>query len=381
MSSAEWLSIASAAFQSGFYFKDLTRAPIPSVQWGRVAIVDDPLVLRLSREQLDSVLQSLTQEGIGAATDCAIMEDTPAGQNAALFATLGSIAARARALPAPSLLLFVADDLQPLRNRLAALTEQGLRDKTVLVTRSRRQAGELTSLLHRHGARVLEVPTIEIRPIPAGLAALQDALSNINRYGWMIVTSANTVQIINERLKAMSLGWDVFSEIQVACIGTATARAVREAGGHVSLVPPNFQAESLVEALLAEGMRNSRILLPRAEGSREVLPTALSQSGAIVEEIQIYRSDVPESSRRQLKHILDSERIDFLTFTSSSTVHNFVELAGSLLKRIDLEKTRIACIGPITAATLKEYGLPPAIQANEFTIPGLVQAILNSVRS
>jgi len=367
------------AFPHGFYFKDLGSTPPAEVEWDRIVTTDDPLVFRLRTGDLEEVLQRLIEAGLGPATECAAAAE-PIDPPAATFGSLGDIATRARfAQTSPStVVLVIAEDFSEFRRALIP-EERALAGKTVLVTRSRKQAGELTRLLERHGARVLEVPTIEINLIPEGMETLEEALSEIADYGWLILTSANTVGILDQALKGSYRGWEIFSGLKIACIGSATARAARECGAQVALIPPDFQAESLAEALLAEGVNRKKILLPRAKGSREVLPVSLKEHGAQVDEIHIYRSDVPESSREQLREILAGETIDFITFTSSSTVHNFVELAGPLVQKIDLEKTRIACIGPITAATLKEYGIPPAIQAAEFTIPGLVRSLLENV--
>src|SRR5262249_51658211 len=174
----------------------------------------------------------------------------------------------------------------------------------------------------------------------------------------------------------LGVDWKVFDGVRIGCIGTTTAARVRDFGGNVSLVPPKFQAESLVEALLSEEVDGKKVLLPRAQGSRELLPRELRHNGAIVNEIHIYSAKLPESGRAELVDILKEQTLDFITFTSSSTVHNFVEMAGDLITHLDPNRTRLAVIGPITAATLEEYGLHAAIRASEFTIPGLVQALI-----
>ena len=162
--------------------------------------------------------------------------------------------------------------------------------------------------------------------------------------------------------------------LQVACIGSATAGRVKELGGTVDLIPPKFQAESLAEDLLKLPIAGKRILLPRWEGSRRVLVEELEAHGASVHEIQIYRAEIPAGGREELQRLLQQETIDFITFTSSSTVHHFVEMAGDLLP----PGIRIASIGPITTATLHEYGLTVSVEAAEFTMQGLASAIANA---
>jgi len=252
-----------------------------------------------------------------------------------------------------------------------------LQNKTVLITRAQKQASELTALLEEQGATVLEVPAIEIVLLKESLPDIQRALQNIPDYAWLLLTSVNSVAILDDVLKQMQLDWNIFAQLKIGCIGSSTADAVRSHGANVSLVPDRYQAEGLVEALAQRPLSGKKILLPRAAGSRDVLPNELSAMGAIVDEIHLYRAEAPTSGREKLAQIFSEQTIDFITFTSSSTVHNFVEMAGDLVTQ--LKNVRIVSIGPITAATLRQYGLPPAIEAKEFTMAGLVEAIVRSL--
>jgi uroporphyrinogen III methyltransferase / synthase len=256
-----------------------------------------------------------------------------------------------------------------------------LNGKTILITRAKEQAKTLTSLLRKEGASVLGVPTIQIILQPEEIVRLEKAMESPESYAWLVLTSVNTVSIVDNLIQKRYRDWRHFDPLKIACIGESTAERVRQVGGKVTLVPPQFQAESLADELLKTGISGKRILLPRAAGSRPVLPTVLSANGAVVDEIRIYRADLPESSRSELIRILEEEQVDFITFTSSSTVRNFMELAGDVLRNIDLEKTSVACIGPITAATLREYGVAVTVQAKEFTISGLVSAIIQHMES
>lgn len=256
-----------------------------------------------------------------------------------------------------------------------------MKDKTILVTRASSQARELTRLLQQKGARVIEAPAIQIVADQEKIAELAEALRNIDRYSWLILTSVNSVAILDEVLKSMNKDWGRLEAVQIACIGAATAAQVRRRSGRVALVPPVFQAESLVEKLNLHGMEGQHLLLPRAAGSREVLPETLRDNGAVVHEIHIYRTQQPAGSRETLQQILSRETLDFITFTSSSTVHNFFAMARHLTAKLNWEKTRAAAIGPITGATLKQYGLSDFIQAKEFTMEGLVKAIEEAVLS
>lgn len=250
-----------------------------------------------------------------------------------------------------------------------------LEGKTVLITRSQKQAADLSDLLKKAGALVFEVPAIEIVLQPENIARLKQAIRDVTRYSWLLLTSVNSVAILDDVLKELELDWSVFASLQIGCIGASTAGNVRSLGGEVAVVPSRFQAEGLIESMLQAGVAGKRILLPRAQGSRPVLPEELTRNGAIVDEIHIYKAELPEGSHQKLAAILGQQPVDFITFTSSSTARHFVEMAEELMTRIDFTKTRLASIGPITSATLKELGLPVAVEASEFTMSGLVRAM------
>jgi uroporphyrinogen III methyltransferase/synthase len=247
---------------------------------------------------------------------------------------------------------------------------QGLR---ILITRSRSQAPQLTQLLETEGATVYEVPAINIVLLPDGISELKKKVREIERYDWLILTSVNSVNYLNDVLASEGKSW---KGIRIACIGKSTARRVEELGGSVALVPPQFRAESLAEEMQKENLRGAKVLLPRAAGSRPVLPRELETAGATVDEIHIYQAKIAEESKELLLSLVRSGKIDFITFTSSSTVRNFAELAGDL----QWQNIPAACIGPITSETLREYGVQPAVEATEFTMPGLVQALVKERR-
>ncbi len=350
--------------QDGYYFKDLTRIDLDTVSWTSLAAVEDPLVLRMSRAQISTTLEALVAQGIGPSTPCVVQDSFPGSP--AIVGTVADIGIRLQRTGLETFFLVVGDTAGagPLTGR------------TVLVTRAGKQAHDLTVLLQREGASVLEIPAIEIVLQKEEIRVLERALEEIGDYSWLILTSVNTVSILNDVLQKRGASWEIFDHLRIACIGKSTAAKVRKLGGKVSLVPPRYQAESLAEEILKEEIRNAKILLPRAKGSREVLPKALADAGAVVHKMHLYRAEAPRTSRSLLKAILKEKQIDYITFTSSSTVRNFVEMTGKWLSGIDRRRTRIACIGPVTEATLLELGIQPSIVAKEFTIPGLVRAIV-----
>jgi len=259
--------------------------------------------------------------------------------------------------------------------------KQPLRGMRILVGRARHQAGALSAELRQLGATVIEIPFIEIRK-PRSFQPLDAALKNLSTYHWLILTSVNGVEAMWERMEKRNLPNSALEHLHVAAIGPATRKAIERRGGKVGVVPKEYVAESVVRSLKRK-VKGKRVLLVRAKVARDVIPQELRRFGAHVDVVEAYETVVPQSSRRRLQAALKQagKRPHVVTFTSSSTVRNFVELLGmGKRERVaSLAGIRMASIGPVTSATLREIGLPVDIAAGEFTIPGLVAAIAQSV--
>jgi uroporphyrinogen-III synthase len=275
----------------------------------------------------------------------------------------------------------------------------------VLVGRARHQAGALSGKLRKLGANVIEIPFIEIRK-PRSFKPLDSALGHLDTYDWLILTSVNGVDAMWERLGKLKLNFKTLpgqqivreereftravedtkmnaalaaegsnsTRLCIAAIGPATRKAIERRGVKVDVVPKEYIAESVVQSLRRR-VRGKRILLVRAKVARDVIPNELRRAGAHVDVAEAYETVVPQSSRVRLRAALDNplRRPHVATFTSSSTVRNFVALLGS--RKPNLEGMRLASIGPVTSSTLREFGFCADIAAKEFTIPGLVKAI------
>lgn len=246
----------------------------------------------------------------------------------------------------------------------------------VLITRARRQAGALASLLRRKGARVTHIPAIEVRA-PRSYAALDRALKNIARYDWLIFTSVNGVEAMWKRMAKRKVRVAALRRLKVAAIGPATKAEVERRGLAVEVMPHEYIAESVVWALRRK-VRGKRVLLVRARVARDVIPRELRRAGARVDVVEAYQTELPKGSAVRLKAVLSSGRgrPDYITFTSSSTAQNLVALLGGRAEQ--LRGVRLASIGPVTSATLRKLGLKPAVEAREYTIPGLVAALVRA---
>jgi len=254
---------------------------------------------------------------------------------------------------------------------------QPLSGVRVLVGRARHQASALSSALRKLGATVIEIPFIGIRK-PRSFKRLDSALTSLASYDWLILTSANGVEAMWERLTRLRLAKTNLRRLHVAAIGPATKKAIEHHGGEVDTVPKEYVAESVVRSLRRR-VKGKRVLLVRAKVARDVIPRELRLAGAKVDVVEAYETVVPYSSRPRLRRLLEDprRRPRVVTFTSSSTVRNFVALLGPRNAR--LEGIRLASIGPVTSSTLRELGLRVDIEAKEFTIPGLVEAIQHSL--
>jgi uroporphyrinogen-III synthase len=272
------------------------------------------------------------------------------------------------------------------QSRRAAVAKEELRGLRVLVGRARHQAGALSSHLRDLGAQVIEIPFIEIRK-PRSYQPLDSALKQIDRYDWLILTSVNGVDAMWERAKKLNRTKNHLKHLRIAAIGPATKKAIEKRGLRVHVVPEEYVAESVVKSLRKQ-VKGKRVLLARAKVARDVIPRELRKLGAQVDVVEAYETVVPKTSRTRLRAALRSpkRRPDVITFTSSSTVRNFLNLLGTPRGRGRPRHTRslagiqFASIGPVTSSTLRELGLPVEIEAREYTIPGLIQAIVSACR-
>jgi uroporphyrinogen-III synthase len=255
-----------------------------------------------------------------------------------------------------------------------------LTGRRIVVTRARAQASSLVTALLALGAEVIELPTIDIVPLES-YTLLDSALRNPGEYQCLIVTSANTVRVLAERLAVLGLDASVFGGLRTVAIGSATARTMREQGIHVDLVPEQYVAESLVTAL-GDGVAGSRILLARAAVARDVIPEELVRRGAVVDVVEAYRTVIPSGALKSIRRVFaaGSALPDAVTFTSSSTVKNFFSLWREAGFYSMPEGVRALSIGPITSETLREYGWPPGIEAKTHDVAGLVGALVDGLR-
>ena len=251
-----------------------------------------------------------------------------------------------------------------------------LRGKRIIVTRARSQASILVEMIESRGGTVVEFPTIEIRP-PESYVPLDWAIGQIATYNWIIFTSVNGVEQFLNRFEQLGKKVADLAGIEIGAIGPETANRLGAAQIQPSLVPKQYQAEGILEMLTPETLRGKRVLIPRAAQARDILPKTLRRWEAQVDIVEAYQTVLPQADLSSLPSLLREDGVDMITFTSSSTVSNF----AALLRDQDLSRLLsgivIACIGPITKRTVEDLGRRPEVVAEEFTIPGLVRAIVD----
>ena len=258
--------------------------------------------------------------------------------------------------------------------------EEPLSGWRILITRASRQSGGLAAPLSQMGAEIIEIPTIEIKPLKS-FKALDAALGKIASYDWLILTSVNGVEALFGRLKKLRLSPAKLKHLQVAAIGPATKHEIEDHGLVVAVTPERYIAESVVEALKGK-TEGKRVLLVRAKVARDVLPTELRKAGAKVDVAEAYETHVPKSAKAKLNRLFadNATQPDIVTFTSSSTATNFLDLLEKDHYPA-LREIQLASIGPVTSATLRQLGFKPNIEAREYTMPGLAQAIADFASS
>src|SRR5437868_7203285 len=341
-----------------------------AIDYAALAKLGGTQVMLMGVERLGSITNEMLKHGVSGDLPVALVRSATTGQQETLTGTLSDIAQKAIAndFKAPTVAVF--GEVVGLRDGLNWYEKRPLLGKRIVVTRTRKQASVLSDKLRALGAHVIELPTIRIEP-PSDLREFAELVQDAHVYDWIVFTSANGVEAFFDIFFKLYDDGREIGGARIAAIGPATAQRVEDFHLRVDLQPDEFVAEAVVREFQKQGgVENLRILLVRAEKARDVLAKQLSGLGAIVDEGLAYRT-VPETrdTTGARRHLLEGGA-DLITFTSSSTVENFLALALPWPKAM-----RIASIGPITSKTVRDQGLEVDIEARRHDVDGLVQAI------
>ena len=350
--------------------------PSTTLDWPTLATRHGTLVFLMGMKNLAAITINLKAEGKAGSTPVAIIRWGTRSSQQTVVGTLDTIVEKATAAKMEPPTVIVVGEVVNLRPTLNWFEQRPLFGKRVLMTRAKEQAGELAARLVGYGAEPIEAPTIKIVP-PGDWDPVDQAISNIGTYEWVIFTSVNGVDRFMTRLFAKGLDSRCLAGKEICCIGPRTAVELERFGLKADVVPDEYQAEGVLDVFKGRLLKGVRILIPRAEVARELLPDELRVAGAQVDVVHVYRTIIPLEDSAGWRQELLTGLAHVITFTSSSTVHNFVSMLGGREATKPLvQSVAIAAIGPITGRTIEQYGLTVSIMPRENTIPALVDAIV-----
>jgi len=341
------------------------------INWSALSRIGT-LVFLMGVKNIEKIVRELKDNGRSPKTPAALIRWGTTPRQKILEGTLADIVnlARDRKFVPPAIL--IVGEVVALRDRLQWFDSKPLFGKGVVITRPEKQADDLAQLLIKEGATPIHFPTIKIVP-PLSWRELDKAIKKLDDYDWLIFTSANGVAYFFERLSAKGKDIRDLKGIKICCIGPATARQVQDKGIRVDLIPGEFISEGILKSFARKKLKGKKILLARAAEARDVLPEGLKKLGARVDVATAYVTVTSGRKKNELEDLFYENRVDVITFTSSSTVNNFRKIMGSGFRLP--EGVKIASIGPVTAATARKAGFPVDIHQEEYTMEGLVNAL------
>ncbi len=351
------------------------KKPESRLHWEHLASIET-LVFLMGVKNLPLITAKLMEHGKDPKTPAALVRWGTTPEQETVEGTLGEIGNLAREQGVKPPAVFVVGEVAALRKELAWFEKKPLFGKGVVITRPAAQAGEFAELLRGQGARVILFPTISIEPAD-GITALDQALRYISSYHWLVFTSANSVKFFFNHLRERGMDLRELKGVKIAAIGPATADAVKAMGINVDIVPDEYISEGVVKAFEGIDLHGARVLLPRAETAREVIPKGLREMGARVEVIPIYRTVNSGLDGRELVELMKRGKVDVLTFTSPSTVKFCLEMIGGV--EAIPPSVKIACIGPVTADAARKSGMEVHIMQRPYDMEGFVKAIVEGM--
>jgi uroporphyrinogen III methyltransferase / synthase len=341
-----------------------------AIDFAGLARLGGTQVMLMGVERIEAITREMMAQGVRADLPVALVRWATTGRQETLVGTVENIGQRVLDLGFEAPAVAVFGDVVLLRKNLNWYEKRPLSGKRIVVTRTRKQAGALTAQLRALGADVFELPTIRIEP-PTDLREFAELVQDAHVYDWIVFTSPNGVEAFFELFYKIYDDAREIGAAKIAAIGPATAQRVKDFHLHVDIQPPEFVAEAIVREFQRQGsVENLRILLARAEKARDVLPKELSRLGAIVDEGLAYRTEPETRDKTGARRRFLEEGADLITFTSSSTVENFLALGLPWPARM-----QVASIGPVTSQTARDRGLKIDIEARRHDVEGLVEAI------
>ncbi len=362
---------ASVAFVTGQEGKDKNES---SIDWDRLSLGGGTVVFYMGITTLRRNMQRMMEHGRPYDTPVALVRWATTACQQVLVGTLADIADRAEATGFKPPAITIVGEVVALRDKLQWFDKRTLCGKKIVVTRAAEQAGEFSAKLAALGATVLECPTIKLVE-PESWQLLDLAIRELAGYDWVVLTSGNAVRFFFQRLDALGLDARALGCCRICAVGPRTADELRSFGIKPDLVPADYKAEGVVDEFSRLDMHNSRVLFPRADKARDVIPRELKRMGAHVDSPVAYRNVFPERLPPETLFALEKRSVDCITFTSSSTVQNLAAMLGEELMMDMLKGVTVASIGPITSKSCRELGLKVDIEPGSHTLDALTEAL------
>lgn len=347
------------------------------IDWTKISTGIGTLVFLMGMANLPKIAKKLMENGRSPDTPVALIRWGTLPEQVTLTATLKDIVQKAEENKFKNPAIIIVGEVVSLREELKWVEKRPLWGQRVLVTRSRDQASIFSKMIHDLGGEPIEFPTIDIIQ-PDDYTPLDKAIAAIEDFDWIIFTSVNGVQAFYERLLFKKMDFRQLKGVRICAIGPKTREELEKYGLLVDYVPGEYRAEAIIERMQGEDLKGKKILLPRADIARKILPESLKVMGADVHEVIAYKTVKGNGQLNNIKDLLTDKKITIITFTSSSTVKNFISMFDKNELPELLKGIKLASIGPITTRTAVELGLSIDIEATEYTLDGLLQAILVS---
>ncbi len=349
-----------------------------SIAWDKLATGAGTLVFLMGVGNLRAIADRLVEYGRSPGTPVAVIRRGTCPDQETVLGTLDTIAEVAEEAGIRPPAIIVVGEVAKLRKKLEWFERRPLFGRRIVVTRAREQASGFLERLSLLGADCVQFPTIRVVP-PESWEPLDSAVKQLSRYDWALFTSVNGVKYFLERLEFLGKDVRAMGGLKIGAIGPRTAEAWTRMGIRPDLVPDEYRAEAVVEALARVGVKGGKILIPRALKAREILPEALREMGAEVDVVPAYRTIRPDDDLERVKEMFRQKELDAVTFTSSSTVSNFMEMFKGSEEALKewMSSVAVACIGPVTAKTARGFGLKVDVTPDEYTIDSLTDALVS----
>lgn len=367
---------ASVTFLTGHRAHDEN---LDTIDWQALARDKGTLVIYMGFYNLKKITQHLLRAGMPSSTPSAVVEWGTLPRQKVCTAPLQSLASRAAALKLKAPCMIFIGEVTRLRSKLSWFEKLPLFGKRVLLTRLREGIGVFRDRFEELGAEAIEMPLIEIKP-PKSFASMDTAIRGVRQYSWLVFSSSPGVRSFMDRLSVhhrKDSRW--LSNIKVASIGSETSKTLKTYGIRPDLTPKKFDTQGILRAFKTQKISAKKILIPKAVIADNALELGLSKLGAQPVRIPAYQTQIPKKLPAGLKERVLKEGVEFVVFTSSSTVHHFVRIFGMRQARKISRSSKFLSIGPVTSAALRSYKFKVFCEAEKYTLDGLIEMLKEKI--